>query len=88
MYKKEVLILDKHGLHARPASTLVQTASKFISDITLEVNGKTLNAKSIIALLSASIKYNSRIVISAKGEDEIQAVEALVQFIDTLKDKE
>lgn len=84
MYRVEVIISDKNGLHARSASMLVQTASKFVSAITLEVNGKSINAKSFIGLLSAAIKYNSQITITADGDDEKQAVEAILQFFDTL----
>lgn len=86
MYKKDVVIMNSSGLHARPASKFVQKASKFKSNIHLQVNDKNINAKSILELMSAGIKYNSKITISAVGEDEEQAVKELVEFIENCKE--
>ena len=86
MYKKDVTIQNKNGLHARPASLFVQKASKFKADINLSIDDKTINAKSILSILSAGIRYNSKIIILAVGEDEKQAVDELVEFIETLNE--
>jgi len=84
---KEVTIVNKTGLHARPASDFVKEASKYKSDIKIDFNGRSINAKSIINVLSAGLSAGSIIVISAEGDDEQQAVDGLVTLIETkLKD--
>ncbi|MBB6217425.1 phosphocarrier protein [Anaerosolibacter carboniphilus] len=83
MYKKEVMVTNQTGLHARPASEFSRTAASFKSDIQIEYGEKRVNAKSIIGLLSAGISFGSKIVISAEGEDEQQAVEALKDLVKT-----
>lgn len=86
MYKKEIIVTASNGLHARPASQFMQHASRFKSEIRLEIEDKTINPKSILSLLSAGIRYNSRLIIVAEGEDEKEAVEELFAFIEALKD--
>ena len=86
MYKKDVVIKNKHGLHARPVALLIQKASKFQSDIKLQIGEKEIDAKSILGVISAGIGYDERITISAVGEDEKQAVEKLVEFIQTYEE--
>ncbi len=83
MYSKEVVIANKTGLHARPASEFVKEASKFKSSITIEFKEKKINAKSIINVLSMGISAGSTILISADGEDEKQAVDQLVNLVET-----
>ncbi|SHK31543.1 HPr family phosphocarrier protein [Paramaledivibacter caminithermalis] len=85
MYKKEVVVKNENGLHARPASLFIQKASKFKSEINLQIGDKSIDAKSILAVLSAGIRCNSKITISAVGEDEKQAVQELIKFIETCK---
>ncbi|MFL0438046.1 phosphocarrier protein HPr [Bacillus pumilus] len=70
------------GIHARPATVLVQTASKYDADITLEYNGKTVNLKSIMGVMSLGIAKGATITISASGSDENDALAALK---DTMK---
>ncbi len=67
-------IIDPVGLHARPASELVQVASKFACDINLIANGKTANAKSIITIMSLGVKSGDEIKIEANGKDEAEAI--------------
>lgn len=86
MYKKDVVVKMENGLHARPASLFIQKASKFNSDIQIQIDDRSLNAKSILALISAGIRYDSTITISADGEDEEQAVEELVKFIENCEE--
>lgn len=81
MYSENVEVQNKTGLHARPAAIFVQTAAKFKSDITVEKDSKKVNAKSILSLLSAGISKGSTIKITAVGEDENQAVAALIELI-------
>lgn len=81
--KKTVKIVNETGLHARPAGVFVKTASKFSSDISIEFNGSSINAKSIMNILSLGLKKGDEITISANGSDENDAVEALVNLIET-----
>lgn len=81
MEQKETNVINKSGLHARPASSFVKLAKQFRSDISIVSDGEKINAKSIVALLSAGLVCGKHIVISAEGEDEKEAVDALWQFV-------
>lgn len=83
MYSKEVIITNRTGLHARPASEFVKEASKFKSAVNIEFKDKKINGKSIINVLSIGISAGSKIIISAEGEDEKQAVDDLVNLVQT-----
>ena len=83
MISRNITIENKTGIHARPASLFISTASKFKSNITLENNGKKGNAKSMINILGLCITAGSEVTITADGEDETQAVEALVKLIES-----
>ncbi len=69
-----VKIIDPIGLHARPASIMVQTANKFASDITLKYSGKEANLKSIMSVMALGVKTNEEITIVANGEDAEKAI--------------
>ncbi|MBO9129848.1 phosphocarrier protein HPr [Bacillus sp. 165] len=69
------------GIHARPATLLVNTASKFNSDINLEYSGKTVNLKSIMGVMSLGIQQGTEIKITANGEDAAQALAAIEETI-------
>ncbi len=70
-------IIDPVGLHARPASELVQIASKFDSDVSLIANGKTANAESIISIMALGVKCGDEITIQAEGSDEASAIKEI-----------
>lgn len=72
-----VKIIDPIGLHARPAAELVQVANKFKSAISLKMNDKEANAKSIITIMALGVKKNAEVTIIAIGDDEAQAIEAI-----------
>ena len=74
MKTKKVILKNESGLHARPASEIAKIASKYQSTINLIVNGKTINAKSILNIMSAGIKFSSEIEIQCNGEDEKAAL--------------
>ena len=82
MEKKEYHVIAETGIHARPATLLVQTASKFASDIQLEYKGKSVNLKSIMGVMSLGFGQGADVVITADGED---AAEALGGIEETLK---
>lgn len=79
MEKKDFHVVAETGIHARPATLLVQTASKFNSDINLEYKGKSVNLKSIMGVMSLGVGQGSDVVISAEGADEKEAMEAIVE---------
>ena len=82
MEKRDFTITAETGIHARPATILVQTASKFTSDITFTYNGKSVNLKSIMGVMSLGVGQNAEVTISAEGDDEKDAIAAIE---DTMK---
>jgi len=85
MYERTTRIVNATGLHARPASDFVKTAAKFKSDITIAnvETGASCNAKSIIMLLMQALAKDTRVKLSATGEDERQAVDTLVELLES-----
>ncbi|EKU94363.1 Phosphocarrier protein HPr [Alloiococcus otitis] len=81
MEKRDYHITAETGIHARPATLLVQTASKFSSDINLEYQGKSVNLKSIMGVMSLGAGQGSDVTISADGSDEKEAIEAIEETI-------
>lgn len=81
MVSQEITIANEEGLHARPAALFVKAASKFTSDITLEANGKKANAKSVMRLMTVGAKKGMSVKISAEGSDEQEAVQSLIELI-------
>lgn len=81
---RTVVVEHETGLHARPASVFVQTASKFDTDIGVEkIDGDTeVNAKSSIAVISLGIGPGEEIVISAGGADSKEAVDRLAELVE------
>jgi phosphocarrier protein len=77
----ELLLLNKTGLHARPAAKLVQTSKKFSSKISIIKGGQEIDAKSIIKILSLGAEQGDKITIKAEGEDEDNAFETLTALI-------
>ncbi|AGN37205.1 phosphocarrier protein HPr [Bacillus paralicheniformis] len=77
MINQTFTIIDQVGIHARPSTTLVQTASKFNADIYLEYNGKIVNLKSIMGVMSLGIPKDAVIKITAQGADEEDAIATL-----------
>jgi len=82
MLKKEFEVKNRVGLHARPAAIFVQTANKFKSNITVEKDGKKVNAKSILGILSLGVERGAHIVIKAKGEDEKKVIHEIKELIE------
>ena len=81
MISKDVTILNKQGLHARPATALVNMAAKFKSEIFICRDNKKVNGKSILGLLVLAAEYGSNLTIEADGPDEQEAIEALEQLV-------
>ncbi|BCU83044.1 phosphocarrier protein HPr [Polycladomyces abyssicola] len=86
MTEKTLTIQHPSGLHARPASLLVQEASKFQSKITLVKAGKEVDAKSLLGVMSLAVKQGDEITVRAEGADAEQAVSALVERLENLSE--
>lgn len=82
MKQKNVTVKRKSGLQARPAALFVQEANRFHSDIFIEKDGKNVNAKSIMGIMSIAVGANKDILIKADGQDEDEAIEALAAFVE------
>jgi len=86
MFEETVVIKNKTGLHARPASLFVRKANSFKSEIKIEENGKEVNAKSIMGVLSLGVSQGKTVKIKAEGEDEMIAVKELIKLIRSFED--
>ena len=82
MTEATTTIENKTGIHARPASVFVQKASSFKSKVQLKAKGKTVDAKSILMIMSMGLVKGTEITIVADGPDEADAVAQLKAMID------
>lgn len=81
MIRKEFKVVDEAGLHARPASLLVQTAGKFSDTIEIVYGGKKLTLKSIMAVMSLGIPQHAEFAIEVTGDNELEAHAALKKIL-------
>jgi phosphotransferase system HPr (HPr) family protein len=79
--KKQVIVKNKQGLHARPAALFVQIANKFDSQITVIRDKEEVNGKSIMGILMLGAEQGSQIIIEAEGDDAHLAVVELAKVI-------
>jgi phosphocarrier protein len=85
---KELTILNKSGIHARPAALFVKTANKFGSDIFVEKDGEKINGKSIMGLMMLAAGPGSKIVLHVKGADAAAAIADLESLVQRKFDEE
>lgn len=85
MFQNQITITAQHGLHTRPAAQFVKEAKKFISEICIIYNGKSVNAKSLFKIQTLGLVKGSLITLSAKGEDEQKAIEHLSEIMTELE---
>lgn len=85
--KKQLIVKNKSGLHARPAALFVQVANKFDSRITVKRDGEEVNGKSIMGILMLGAEKDSVIIIEADGEDAQAALEELEKIIANEEDR-
>ena len=83
MYVKEVTVENQVGLHARPATFFIQKANEFKSSIWIEKEERRVNAKSLLGILSLGIVGGTQIRVIADGPDEQDAVEGLVELVES-----
>ena len=88
MYQRKTTVINRTGIHARPASVFVNETKKFQSNITicnlsLEDQNNTANAKSIIKVLTLALSQGLEVAVSADGADEKEAVDSLIELMFT-----
>lgn len=81
-YKRTVQILNRLGLHARPAAEFVKLANKFRSEISVRKDDLEVNGKSIMGVMMLAAELGSEITIRATGEDAEAAVEQLIALVE------
>lgn len=82
MFSAKAMVINTTGLHARPATLVVNHASRFKSEVKIQKRDKIVNAKSIMGILSLGIIGNEEITFIANGEDEIEAVNTLKALVE------
>ncbi len=83
MVSKTIVVENQVGLHARPATFFIQKSNEFKSSIWIEKEGRKVNAKSLLGVLSLGITKGTQIEIIADGDDEEAAVAALETLIES-----
>jgi len=86
--QKEVTILNKLGLHARPAAMFVRVANKHRAEIWVEKDGEQVNGKSIMGLMMLAAGQGSRLVLTAEGADAQGALQELEELIERRFDED
>ena len=81
MAERSVQIVNKNGLHARPAAEMVKTAGKFASDVTIVRDDLEVNGKSIMGVMMLAAECGSTITLRASGPDADVAVDALATLV-------
>ncbi len=80
MIERELEVLNRAGLHTRPAACLVKLTSSFKSDVFLIKDGFEINAKSIIGVMTLTAEQGAKLTAKVSGEDEEEAINALEQL--------
>jgi phosphocarrier protein HPr len=83
MVSRQVTIVSDEGIQAQDASLLVQIASRFSSRISIEHGNRVVNAKSMMGVFSLGATRGEKLMLVFEGEDERQAADALVKFIES-----
>lgn len=81
MIERSVQIMNRNGLHARPAAEVVKTAAKFKSEITMIRDDLEVNGKSIMGVMMLAAEFGATLTIRADGPDAQQAVDAIAELI-------
>ena len=88
MTEKKVTIKNRAGIHARPAAILVEVSKNFKSTIHIEKNEFRINGKSILGIITLGAGYGAELKIIAEGEDENEAVQAIVRLFESKFEEE
>jgi phosphocarrier protein len=82
MIEKTVKIVNKAGLHTRPAATVVKMAAKYKCDFFISRDGMSINGKSIIGVMTLAAEEGAELVLSFNGEDEDKAATEIVNYFE------
>jgi len=88
MIEKNVTIINKLGLHARAAAKLIGVTGKFGCDIKITKDGKTVDAKSIMAIMMLAASQGTDLIIQTDGDDESAAMDAVFEIINNRFDED
>ena len=88
MIEKILTVRNRAGIHARPAALIAQTANKFSSEISLEKDASTVNAKSIMGVITMAAGYNTNLTLKADGPGEREASDAIFNLFESKFEEE
>lgn len=83
MASQKVTIVNEQGLHMRPAGVFAKEMTKYKSAVTLDIDGKRINAKSVMLIIAACIKCGTELTVECDGEDEKEALSEAVKLIES-----
>ena len=90
MFKEEMkmksfsyTVKDELGIHARPAGMLVKEVKNFQSKVTLEKDGKSVDASRLMAVMGLGVKKDQTVTVTVEGDDEDAACDAIKEFFET-----
>lgn len=79
--ERELVILNRYGLHARPAAMFVKTSNRFKSEVWVEKDGEEVNGKSIMGLMMLAAGHGSKLKVSAAGSDAEKFLDEIEQLV-------
>jgi phosphocarrier protein len=82
MIEREVTVRNRAGIHTRPASMIVRTASQFDADVFLQRDNYEINGKSVIGVMTLAAEQGATLTLVVEGEDEDEAAEALAELFE------
>lgn len=82
MIEREVTVRNRAGLHTRPASLLVKTASQFEADVYLQRDNYEINGKSVIGVMTLAAEQGATLTLVVNGEDEEEAASAIAELFE------
>jgi phosphocarrier protein len=85
---REMEILNRYGIHARPAALFVKAASRYDADITVEKSGTTVSGKSIMGLMTLEASQGTRLKVTASGDDASEVLDELQSLIESKFDED
>ena len=88
MVERIVTVRNRAGIHARPAALIAQTANRFKSEISLDKDSATVNAKSIMGVITLAAAYNTTLTLRVEGVDESEAAEAVLALFESKFEEE
>ena len=83
LIEEEMVILNKLGMHLRPAQQFVQTVLKFNCEVYLQKDGQRVNAKSIMGLLTLAAAQGTHLIVACEGEDAQEALDAVRELLES-----